>query len=263
MQNIELSNNLGEIPGTRKIRLPDTPYSAEVYQNGSYLKYLEDLINVVADLKAKVFMMDPKNARDMIEKHMRVDPSLVTDLEIPSVTLFSHDSSPGYIGYATQRIFPIYTTTQGTIPLLSVTRTITEEHQRHHLGRFAVHLSLIANPEATWLGFRTQSPAAVRSMMEARVFRKGGLFPWEARYTSESDLHAHQLMMGHYYRIRKLGATPKIDTGVSIHDYEEENKAYKPDTTHIGTMQLREMMESRFRMDFKRGDSIYTVGELI
>lgn len=249
---------LPKIPTTRYVSCGD--YTAEIHTGDSYMLHLDALLEKATALKAEVFQMSDEKAREIMKKHMR-PASIKDEIEIPSIMFFLTQDLQ-YIGYATHRVFMI-DTSEGSIPLDIVTRTITGEHQGKGLGRFSIQQGLAIHHKARWLGYRTQSPPAIYATMQAKVSRPGRHFPFEATYDSEPNLLAHQIMMGLFYRIRRYGARPDMKFGVSVHDYDEENKAYIPRADHEPTMQLARIMQDRFRMRFKRGDSLYGVLELI
>ena len=252
--------DLRELPGTRI--LDYNGFTVEIHMGKLYMNYLEPLVEKAVAIKSKVFMMDKSVAREMMEKHMRPEGS-VKEFEIPSIMFFLTPDLR-YIGYATHRLLMVETSiaSVGSIPLVYFTRTIEEDYQGQHLGRYAVKEGLIIHNKAKWLGYRTQSPPAAYSTMKANVTKEGRHFPWEATYDSEPNLLAHQIMMALYYRIRRHGSHPDVGYGVSINDYDEENKAYKPNVNHKPTMEIKRRMEEEFGMMFPNGDSLYGVGEL-
>lgn len=261
---VEAHKDLSGLRGTKNVRLPDSPYTAEIHMAGNYINNFGDLLKVATSLKADVFQMSEEKAEGLMEHHMGIEGSPMTLLEIPSIILFQHDEFPYYVGYSTQRVHRI-DTTQGPINLLAITRTIIEDHQSHKLGRFAVEQGPVIHNESTHIGFRGRSPAGVRAALLSGVFQEGEVSPWLKKYTEDPRLVLHQGMMGLWYRIHKEGAIPpNTDTGVSRNDYIEDNVAYKyrPDRTNIGlsTAQILDMMKRQFRM--KSYDSVYTVGEL-
>lgn len=249
----------GDIPGTRNILLPGD-YIAEIHTGKQYLVHRDDFIEAATDLKAKTFNMSREEAREMMGKHIRVEGP-IKDIEVPSIAFYRKADDDRYIGYSTHRLFLIDTTLK-TVPFVYITRTFIPEHQRMHLGRLAAQLAPVIHDKATWFGFRTQSPPAVVSNMESGIFKEGQIFPWQAKYDSDPNFFAHQIMMQFWYRVHRSGAQPDIENGVSIHDHNEENRAYKPDPSHKPTMEIKKRMEKEFGMVFPRGDSVYSVGEL-
>lgn len=247
-----------QLPGTRIVN--HNGYIVEMHMGRPYMHYLDAFLEKAVELKAKVFKMEGETAWEIMEKHMRPEGS-VKDIEVPSIMFFLTPDSR-YIGYATHRMFMIETS-EGSIPFVYVTRTIEEGHQGKHLGRFAIQEGLVLHDKAKWLGYRTQSPPAVYATMQAKVFKEGRHFPFEATYDSEGNLLAQQVMMGLYWRIHRHGSTPDLRYGVSIHDYDEENKACVVNPNHEPTLQIGKTMQEKYHMKFRRGDSLYGVGELI
>lgn len=248
--------------GVRQVDLA-SGYTVEIFSGMSYIRNKARLIDIATELEAVVFKRDPDLSRQMMTRNMRVGEK-TRDIEVPSVMLFrrKETSEDAYIGFSTQRIFVIRTSdTQKDVPLLYIsTRAFKEGHRGLHLGRFAIQQAQVVHREATWLGHRTQSPAAARSVQESGVFMEGRLYPWDALYST--DHLAQQIMVELFMNVRINGSGVNWLTGVSIADYLESNGAYVPNPNHAPTMEIKRIMKEELKMKCRRGDSLYIVGQL-
>lgn len=232
-------------------------YSADIFYGASYNNRKDELVEIATDLTVRSGLWSLEIAREMTQRGKDTVASQNT-----SMTFFRKSDvvSGKYIGFSWQEMLFI-PTIRGDIPVVYFRlRVFEEQHRRKHLGRIAVQLALVANPEATYLAHRTANPAAALSFMESGVFKEGRRFPWDAKFNTDSLVQ--QIMMGIFFRERVNGTEIDMVTGVCRADYPELNGAYVPDLNHAPTMEIRRRMQEEFGMIFSRGDSLYVVGEL-
>ncbi len=232
-------------------------FSADTYSKSPYIAEKDYLVQITEGLVARANLWIPDVARDRI-----LDISKKSDPKNTSWIGFRNADAPigQYDGCAWQDMLYI-PTVRGDIALLFMRlRVFAPEAQRLHLGRSSMQIALNTHSEAepVYIGHRTGSPAAVRSWLEADIFRLRRRFPYDLPY--ENDFVASMLLMNIYELTHINGRIPNRSTGVSVGEYAESNRAYIPDPTHEPTMRILEWMTGKLKM--KPGDALTEIGEL-
>lgn len=248
-----------------------TGYIADIFNKDPYRREQDSLARQGELLVVKANLWTPEVARKRIGAIMAM-----TNPENTSWIGFRRKGAPQgeYAGFAWQ--------TELSIPILGgsmrllwmLIRAFEPEAQAKHLGREAMRISLVSHPEATDIGHRTGSAAAIRSWLMAPIFNPNSRAPFEIYF---NEVPKYKIALPVIYELTHVnGQPPDPRTGVSIGEYTEANKAFTPKPNHRPTMEILEWMQAPvdrevmilgkhrngLGMDLPRGDALFEMGAL-
>ncbi len=245
--------------GPITLDLGGTDYSADIYYKTPYIAEKDELVRITEGLIVKSGLWNPDVAKGRILAIVeRSDPRKTS-----WIGFRKSDTPRGqYEGATWQEILPIPTVRGDKKPLFMILRVFIQEAQGKHMGRISMPLALNTHyeDEPTHIVHRTGSPAAVRAWLESGVFKPKRRFPRDLSFME--DPLAIMLLIGIYELTHVNGRFPNLSTGISIGEYSGPNTAYIPDPNHAPTMEIRQWMVEKLKMNFLRGDALTEIGEL-
>lgn len=228
-------------------------YDVEHYAGGVFKLNKSLLTGIITNLHANIFENDLAQSKDEIGRKM--EPSGT------NVMLFRPTASDEFVGFAILRRMRI----ADHWVLNIVERAIVAEHQRQHLGRFVVsealrHYREDNNEPIEIIANKTQSAAAVLSIIESGEIARGGLAPFQRKYTQDPELQ--KVLIEYYINTRSRSSLGlDEDTGRSRREYfDGANAAYTPDQRHRELMAIHHHMEKVLRLNRHEGDAVICLG---
>lgn len=248
--------------GPTEIDIRGSGFIADIYNRSSYKNNQYDLVEKGKLLVAKANLWTPEVAETRFNAIMElVDPSNTS-----WIGFRRKGSKPDeYVGFTwqTQIDIPIR---RGSMRFIwMILRALEPEVQGRHLGRIGMQLSLISHPDATDIGHRSGSAAAILSWLMAGIYRSGTRAPYDTPF---NKVPKYSIALPIIYELTHVnGQPPDPLTGVSIGEFTEPNRAYVPNPEHVKTMGVlawmqRPVVEKGLGMDLPRGDALFEFGEL-
>lgn len=248
-----------------------TGYIADIFNKDPYKRDQDYLANQGELLVVKANLWAPEVARGRIRAIMAmVDPDNTSWIG------FRKKGTPQgeYSGFAWQTELSIPVPGGSMRLLWMFIRAFEPEAQAKHLGRAAMSISLVSHPDATDIGHRTGSAAAIRSWLMAPIFSPNSRAPFEVYF---HEVPRYKIALPVIYELTHInGQPPDPRTGVSIGEYTEANRAFIPKPNHRPTMEILEWMKAPvdrevivlgkrragLGMDLPGGDALFEMGAL-
>lgn len=247
-----------------------TTYIADIYNKGSYRGEQTGLAEQSKLMVARANLWTPDVANTRI--------NAIVDMVDPDYTSwigFRKPESPRneYEGCAWQTEIDIPIPGGSMRLLWMLIRALKPDAQKLHLGRESMKLSYLSHPEATHMGHRTGSVAAVLSWLEGPL-RRGTRAPYDINF---DEIVGYRIALPVLYELTHVnGLHPNRKTGVSAREYGGATTAYKHDPSHTRATEVLNWMtasedtevevlgkkRSGLEMDLGEGAALFEIGEL-